>query len=241
MLGRIWTWVVVATGVAALSCGSGEPPADGRERPIAGRETTAIETGRELPPVSVLIIHRVADFDAWKTAFDADRPAREEATCLGHYLKRGVDDPDTVYVYCLATDPERLRAFLESDELAERMREAGVVDEPTMILMEPMSRDLVAGRLLPGIIAMHAVEDYVTWRSVYDELDGFRDASGIVGDAVSRRLDDPNRVIVYHQAESVEELRVFAASPELEDAMMRGGVVGQPDVRFIRVVDFADY
>ena len=88
---------------------------------------------------------------------------------------------------------------------------------------------------------MHPVEDYASWRVAYDEFDDFRRNSGIVGDAVSRELDNPNRVIVYHQARDVSALRAFVDSAELRDAMPRAGVVGDPDIRFIEVVGFAKY
>ena len=63
---------------------------------------TPVTDPKPLPPVSVLIGHRVDDFDAWETVFDEHMPARKEAGCMGHYLKRGIDDPDMVYIYCLA-------------------------------------------------------------------------------------------------------------------------------------------
>ena len=146
-----------------------------------------------------------------------------------------------VWVYCLATDPERLRAFAASDALAQAMHDSGVTDEPTIIVMQPMSRDLVSGRLLPGIIVMHEVRDYDAWRVVYDELDEYRRASGIVGLAVCREYVYPNQIIVYHQAEEVESLRAFVDSTELNEAMVSAGVVREPDVHFIRVVGFSDY
>ena len=36
-------------------------------------------------------------------------------------------------------------------------------------------------------------------------------------------------------------LRAFVESAELREVMQRAGVVGDPDVRFIQVVDFAGY
>jgi hypothetical protein len=204
-------------------------------------EKTVEPDGVGLPPASVLIFHHVVDFDEWKTVFDDHIQARKDASCLGHYLKRGVEDLDIVYVYCLATNVDRLRKFLDSDDLAEAMKNAGVVGDPTITLMKPMSRDLVSGQMLPGIIVMHPVEDYDAWRVVYDELDDFRRQNGIVGHAVSREFDNPNRVIVYHQASDVAALRTFVESAELEDTMQRAGVVGDPEIRYIQVVGFAGY
>jgi quinol monooxygenase YgiN len=234
MIKHMKIWTLFALLFLAAACAPGEET-------VEPEVATPEEAPEPLPPASVLIGHQVADFDAWKVAFDQHMPARQEAGCLGHYVKRGVDDLDRVYMYCLANDAERLRAFLESDELADAMQRAGVQGEPMITLMQPMSRDLVSSRMLPGIIVMHEVQDYDAWRVFYDELDDFRQASGIVGHAVSREYDDPNQVIVYHQAEEVDALRDFVESTELKEAMERAGVVGEPEVHYIQVVDFAYY
>jgi quinol monooxygenase YgiN len=223
MIRRIRIWTLIALVALGTACAPSEET-------VEPEVTTPKAVPKPLPPVSVLIGHRVADFDAWMTVFDEHMPTRKEAGCLGHYLKRGVDDRDMVYVYCLATDVDRLRAFLESDDLGDAMQRAGVQGEPMITLMQPMSRNLVSGRLLPGIIVMHEVQEYDEWRVFYDEFDDYRRANGIVGHAVSRDYDDPNQVI-----------RAFVESTELKETMERAGVVGEPDVRFIRVVGYADY
>jgi len=232
----------LATAILALAaaCAPSEKTVNAEEATV-NTEVAASEVTVGLPPASVLIAHRVADYDIWKTVFDDHMQARKDASCLGHYLKRGVDDPDMVYVFCLATDVDRLRTFLDSDDLAEAMNNAGVEGAPTITLMKPMSRDLVSGQMLPGIIVMHPVEDYDTWRVAYDEFDNFRRQSGIVGHAVSQEFENPDRIIVYHQAIDVANLRTFVESAELEDAMQRAGVVGDPEIRFIQVVGFANY
>lgn len=233
-------WVAIALMTLASACTPA--PETAKSDPVAAEAAPMPpDAGTRMTAAAVLVSHRVTDYEAWKAAFEADRPAREEGSCLGHYLKRGVDDPDLVYVYCLATDGDKLRAFLESSELAETMRKAGVSGEPTVTLMKPMSRNLVSKQRLPGIIVFHQVEDYATWRVAYDALDEFRRESGIVGHAVTQGYDDPYRVVVYHQADELDDLRAFVDSPELKEAMRRGGVVGEPEIHFIQVVDFAAY
>jgi hypothetical protein len=224
-------WAVIALLTLALAC----RPSEKTDAPVTTRAAD------NLPPASVLIAHHVADYDAWKTAFDDHMQARKDASCLGHYLKRGVDESDMVYIYCLATDVDRLRAFLDSADLAEAMKRAGVVGPPEITLMKPMSRNLVPEQRLPGIIVMHPVEDYGSWRVAYDEFDDFRRQSGIVGHAVSRGFDNPNHVIVYHQANDLVDLRRFIDSGEFKDTLQRAGVLEDPDIRFIQVVDFARY
>jgi len=88
---------------------------------------------------------------------------------------------------------------------------------------------------------MHAVEDYSAWRLTYNEFDASRQQYGIVGDAVSAHVDDPDRLVVYHRANDVEALRAFVDSKELKEEMQAAGVIGEPDIRFIEIVEFANY
>jgi hypothetical protein len=225
---RIWALIAMLTLAAA--CVSSET------------DTAAVtEPATSLPPVSVLIAHPVVDYDAWKSVFDDHVQARKDASCLGHYLKRGLDDIDRVYVYCLAADADKLRAFLDGTDLADTMKRAGVEGVPEITLMKPISRNLVPEKRLPGIIVMHPVEDYDAWRVAYDEFEEFRRKSGIVGHAVSQEYGNPNHVIVYHQANDLADLRAFVDSVELADTMRSAGVAGDPDIRFIEVVGFAKY
>ena len=196
---------------------------------------------REIPPVAVLVSHHVADYDAWKKAFDKYQSDRAQASCLGHHINRGADDPNMVYVYCPATDVDKVKAFVDSVELRNTMNEAGVDGPPTISLMTPKSADFIPDQKLPGVIVSHNVEDYDAWRAAYDGLAGFRKQSGVIGDAVNQEVGRPDRVIVYHQANEMDSLRTLIDSNELKEAMQRGGVSGPPDIRFVQVVDSAEY
>ena len=195
----------------------------------------------ELPPVAVLISHAVSDYDAWKKKFADHAPARKEASCLGHHLNRGADDPNQLVIYLPATNADQVKAFADSPDLPEKMKEAGVTGTPTITFMRPMSADFIPDKALAGMIVSHAVEDYSKWRVQYDEFDDYRKKNGIVGHAVNQELGKPNQVIVYHQAESVDTLRALVDSGELKERMEKGGVVGKPDIQFVNAVDWANY
>ena len=194
-----------------------------------------------LPPVAILISHRVSEYDAWKKAFDDHASMRKEASCLGHHVNRGADDPNQVVVYLPASDVDKVKAFTGSPDLAEKMKAAGVVGSPTITFMRPMSADFIPDKALAGVMVNHAVEDYEKWRVQYDDSADFQKKSGIIGHAVNQELGKPNQVIVYCQAQSVDTLRAFVDSSELKERMKKAGVVGAPDIQFENVVDWATY
>ncbi len=58
---------------------------------------------------------------------------------------------------------------------------------------------------------------------------------------MNQSLDDPNQVVVYHQAETEDALARFSQSAELKAAMQAGGVSAPPQVRFLRSMPGAAY
>jgi quinol monooxygenase YgiN len=196
---------------------------------------------QDIPPVAVLISHRVRDYDSWKNAFDSHQSARAQASCLMHHVSRGVDDPNMVYVFCPATDVDRLKAFTDSPELANAMKNAGVEGPANVRLMIPKLSDVILDRELPAVIVSHPVEDYDTWRAVYDEGVDLRKRNSIVGHAVHQELGKPNQVIVYNQSSDLSSLRTFVDSTELKEVMQRAGVTAPPDIDLIQGVDYAEY
>jgi hypothetical protein len=79
----------------------------------------------------------------------------------------------------------------------------------------------------------HQVADYPAWRAVYDEFDAERTPMGVIGDAVFQSVDDPNDVTVWHDFDSVEAGRSFAASEALRNAMGRAGVTSEPQIWYV--------
>jgi len=72
------------------------------------------------------------------------------------------------------------------------------------------------------------VDDYETFREVYDEFYGERVALGVMGDAAFQLVDDPNDVTVWHDFETAEVAKAFASSDALRNVMDRAGVNGEP-------------
>ena len=186
-----------------------------------------------VPPVAVLIRHTCADFDRWKTAFDADEPNRKAAGMLGHHVNRGRENPNELTVFIAASDLAKAQAFALSPELKATMQAAGITSQPEVTWMTPVSESLVWDRTLPAVIITHKVADFAAWRAGYEKAETVRRTGGIVGHAVNRSNENPDEVIVYHQAETPEAVAAFASRPELKAAMQEAGVTGAPSFRFV--------
>jgi hypothetical protein len=186
----------------------------------------------DLPPYAALLSHTVEDVDTWKVGFDSHEPARVAAGMLGHHLNRAEDDPNRITIFLALSDLDKAKTFASSPDLADTMKRFGVISPPETIWLQPIREDVVWDRQLPAMIVDHRVADVDAWLEVYDSVGDMQKAGGIIGQAANRSLDDPQRVIVYHQAESFDTLRAFLANPDLEQAMKEAGVVSAPEVSF---------
>lgn len=83
----------------------------------------------------LLIRHRVKDFTAWKTGYDAHEPKRTEAGLTEKYLLRGADDANEVVLLFEAQDLNRAKVFAASADLREKMQEVGVIDKPDIYFL----------------------------------------------------------------------------------------------------------
>ncbi len=93
----------------------------------------------------LFIRHRVADYDRWKSVYDADREKREAATLTERHLFRDAEDPNQVVLLFEVGDLDRALAFSRSDDLQQVMNQAGVLGGPEVLVL-----DDVAGA--PGVL-----------------------------------------------------------------------------------------
>ena len=77
----------------------------------------------------VVINHPVADYDAWRSVYDADAPRRGAAGITNLVVLRDTDDPNSIWLVGDG-DPDKVNEMLQDPELAAVMQEAGVTAPP---------------------------------------------------------------------------------------------------------------
>jgi heme-degrading monooxygenase HmoA len=73
-----------------------------------------------------IVHHRVADYGAWKDAYDGAETMQREAGVRQHAVLRPADDPEMVVVVHVFDSPEAAHAFFDNPELSGVMESAGV-------------------------------------------------------------------------------------------------------------------
>lgn len=80
--------------------------------------------------VTVVVHHRVRDFDLWKPVFDEHEDARRAHGALGHRIYQTAGDPNGVVIHNDFPSEAAGRAFLDDPSLPAAMERGGVEGTP---------------------------------------------------------------------------------------------------------------
>lgn len=84
----------------------------------------------------LLILHRVADYEAWRKVYDSVSDMPEFSGVTSDSVHRMVDDPNNVLVLHYFDSVDEARAFTTLQELVDVMQRAGVQGKPRFELYE---------------------------------------------------------------------------------------------------------
>ncbi len=87
---------------------------------------------------TVFLKHEVADYSAWKPLYDADLPRHNAAGLKEIGVYREASDENMVLVIFEAENLEVFKEMLQSEDLAEKMKEAGVLTKPEVWVGNPI-------------------------------------------------------------------------------------------------------
>jgi len=75
---------------------------------------------------TVFVLHRVLDYDIWRTVYDRAKSMQDAGGVLGEAVFRTESDPNNVLVMHRFASLEAAHTYFEQPELQEAVREAGV-------------------------------------------------------------------------------------------------------------------
>jgi hypothetical protein len=82
----------------------------------------------------IVVRHTVADYEKWRPFYDGDDVRRRAAGATGvSFVYRDVDDPNTTTVLMEWDKPENAQKFANDPALAEVMKKAGVIGQPSLV------------------------------------------------------------------------------------------------------------
>ena len=84
------------------------------------------------------------------------------------------------------------------------------------------------------MVARAHVRDYSEWKTGYDAHEPSRAAAGLAEKHLLQDADDPNVVTLIFEAEDLKRAEEFSKSDDLREAMQKTGVLGKPDMYFLK-------
>lgn len=77
---------------------------------------------------------------------------------------------------------------------------------------------------MPHVLIIHEVEDYRTWKAIFDQAASIRKTAGEIRYQLLRYDTDANRIVHFSEWSSLEQARRFFESPELIEIRKNAGV-----------------
>lgn len=88
---------------------------------------------------TILIRHRVANYDEWRPHYDAHAKTRTSQGEQGARVFQTADNPNDVVIMFEWDSMENATRFIDSEDLREVMADAGVVGKPEITYLDEVS------------------------------------------------------------------------------------------------------
>lgn len=89
---------------------------------------------------------------------------------------------------------------------------------------------------MPHVLIIHEVQDYPTWKAIFDEAAGIRKRAGEISYKLLRYETDTNRVVHFSKWSSLDKARRFFESLELVEIRRKAGVKA-PDFLYLNEIE----
>ncbi len=80
------------------------------------------------------------------------------------------------------------------------------------------------------------VKDFAKWKAAFEEHGNTRKQNGSQGGFFFRNIDEPNETVFLLEWDSLENVRRFAQSPDVQNVLVQAGLTDRPDVFFLEAV-----
>ena len=221
------------------SCGSGG------DKTSATDTTKAADTTAKAPPVNtivttpqnvVVVMHKVADFAKWLTAYDAHDSARLAAGLHNYVVSRDLGDSNMVTVVLRVDDTSKAKAFEKAPGLKEAMKKGGVVGAPTMKLLTETWQDTAKIETTLRSRTLLTVKDWDAFVKGFEDGKQERMDNGLTDRVLGHDLDDNKKAYIVYAISDTAKAFAYFKSDALKKRREASGVVGEPKRFIYRIV-----
>jgi len=181
----------------------------------------------------ISISHEVSDYDSWKNIFDKFNNDRMEAGIVDLFVKKNINNTNSVTVFSKVKDLNKAKAFMASATLQEAMKKAGVISAPVIVYYKSaLEYEKIHSSSLVTTIT-HSVADFTAWKETYESAQEVRKNAEISDHLVLRSLSNENVITVLGTATSAAKFNEFMSNPDLKEIMEKAGVTSKPEVEVL--------
>jgi hypothetical protein len=102
--------------------------------------TVFTDTASMQQTVRVMIKHKVKDWDTWKKAFDEHKQSRVDAGLTDRVVSYAIGDTHMVGLVFAVSDMSKAKAFMNSKDLADKMKAGGVEGPPSIFFYQVVKK-----------------------------------------------------------------------------------------------------
>jgi hypothetical protein len=219
----------IAIGVSMttflFSCNSG----DEKKVDEPAGDSSAVKATAPVKPANLMVVmHKVANFDKWKTSYESSDSLKNAYGVHNYVLARGVKDTNMVMVVVKMDDAVKAKELAALPALKALMQKGGVIGAPTISFLDVQMQDNSENTTSTRVMVTHKVKDYDAWKKVFDEDKPNRINAGFTDRLLAYDIGDNHKVSMVLLVSDMAKAEAFSKSPELKAKMEAGGVEGPP-------------
>ena len=187
------------------------------------------------PTNMLVILHKVANFDKWKTLYDGHDTARVANGLHNYVIGRGVEDSNNVLVALKMDDVDKAKAFANNPSLKQTMQKGGVQGKPQVSFITMVWQDTSRTNANIRSRTIFMVKNFDDWRKVFEQQRQVRMDNGLSDRAFGYDLDNHNKVTLVLTVNDTAKAKAFWKSDQLKQLRAASGMIGVPERYVYRV------
>ena len=229
--------------VFLISCGSNDTKTSADTKTDSTASTTTTEPASSAPastivnsPTNMLVvIHKVSNYDKWKTSFDGHDTARVANGIHNYVIGRGLEDSNNVLVAFKIDDSAKAKGFLDNPSLKDAMKKGGVTGKPTIHFVTMVWQDTSKASSDLRSRTTFTVKDFDNWRKAFESQKHVRMDNGITYRAFGYDMKNHNNVTLVVVINDTAKAKAFWKSDQLKKLRAASGTISQPERFLYRV------
>lgn len=235
---RMLAYATVMVFLTACGGGGGEKTTTDTTGTDSAIVTTSPVTSTitTTPQNMMVVIHKVADYEKWKVAYEEHDSMRLANQIHSYVIGRGTKDPNMVLVAVKVDDMDKAKAFSKNPDLKKAMQKGGVTGTPSFSFVTMTFQDTAVIDSDIRSRSTFKVKDWDAWVKAFEEGRQLRLDNGITVRAYGHDVDDNRKVTVVTAVMDSAKADAYWKSDQLKERRAAAGVIGEPERFVFRVV-----